>query len=88
MNWLLRNDILVKTSITELLNVSQIPTIFPSVIIDGKLIQPSDSVRNLGVIMDSSLSVGHNMNAIYKSANYNLRRIIHIRKYCSTRITR
>ena len=28
------------------------------------------------------------MNAISKSANYHLRRIAHIRKYCSTRITR
>ena len=81
MNWLLMNDLLVNTSKTELLNVSRIPTIFPSVIIDGKLIQPSDSVRNLGVIMSSSLSLGHHMNAISKSANYHLRRIAHIRKY-------
>ena len=28
------------------------------------------------------------MNAISKSANYHFRRISHIRKYCSTRITR
>ena len=38
--------------------------------------------------MDSSLSFGHHMNAISKSVNYHLRRIAHIRKYCSTRITR
>ena len=38
--------------------------------------------------MDLSLSFGHHMNAISKSANYHLRRIAHIRKYCSTRITR
>ena len=69
------NDLLVNTSKTELLNVFRIPTIFSPVIIDGKLIQPSDSVHNLGVIMDSSLSFGHHMNAISKSANYYLRRI-------------
>ena len=88
MNWLLVNDLLVNTSKTELLNVSRIPTIFPYVIIYSKLIQPSDSVRNLGVIMDSSLSFGYHMHAISKSANYNLCRIAHIRKYCSTHITR
>ena len=82
------NDLLVNKLKTEPLNVSRIPRIFPSVIIDGKLIQPSDSVRNLGVIMDSSLFVGHHMNAISKSDNYHLHRIAHIRKYCSTRINR
>ena len=45
------NDLLVNTSKTKLLNVSRIPTIFTYVIIDSKLIQPSDSVCNLGVIM-------------------------------------
>ena len=88
MNLLLMNDLLVNTSKTELLIVSRIPTIFPSVVIDGKLIQSSESVRNLGVIIDSSLSFGRHMNAISKSANYHLRRIAHIKKYCSTRITR
>ena len=76
------NDLLVNTSKTELLNVSRIPTMFPSVIFDGKLIQPSDSVCNLGIIMDSSLSFCHHMNVISKSVNYHLRRIAHIRKYC------
>ena len=71
------ND-LVNTSKTELFNVSRIPPIFPFVIIDGKLIQPSDSVHNLGIIMNNSLSFGHHMNAISKSANYHLRRIAHI----------
>ena len=70
MSWLLRNDLLVNTSKTELMNVSRIPTIFPSVIIDGNLILPSNSVRSMGVIMDSSLSFGQHMNAISKSANY------------------
>ena len=83
MNLLLTNDHLVNTSKTELLNAFRILTIFPSVIIYGKLIHPSDSVHNFGVIMDSSLSFGHHMNAISKSVNYHLRRIAHNRKYYS-----
>ena len=38
--------------------------------------------------MDSNLSFGQHMNVISKSANYHLRRIVHIRKYYSTHITR
>ena len=64
MNWLLMNDLLVNTLKTELINVSRIPIIFPYVLIDGKLIQLSDSVRNLDVIMDSYLSFGYHMNAV------------------------
>ena len=55
INWLHRNDLLVNTSTTELLNVSRIPTIFPCVIIYGKFILHSDSVCNLGVIVGHAL---------------------------------
>ena len=58
---------------------------FPICGYDGKLILPSDSVHKLGVIIDSYLIVGHHMNSISKSVNYHLRRIAHIRKYCSTK---
>ena len=83
INWLLRNDLLVNTSKTELLNVSRVYTTFPPVIIDGRVIHPSASVRNLGVIFDSTLSFDAHINSISKSANFHLRRIRHIRKYCS-----
>ena len=52
MNWLLRHNLLVNNSKTELLNVSRAYTNFPPVIIDGRVIHPSTSVRNLGVIFD------------------------------------
>ena len=88
INWLLRNDLLVNTSKIELLNVSRVYTTFPPVIIDGRVIHPSASVRNLGVIFDSTLSFDAHINSISKSANFHLRRIRHIRKYCSKRITK
>ena len=80
MNLLLINDTLVNTSKTELLNVSLIPTIFPYIIIDVKLVLPSDSVRNLCIIMDSNLYFVQHMNSIFKTINYHLRRIAHIGK--------
>ena len=88
INWLLRNDLLVHTSKTELLNVSRVYTTFPPVIIDVRVIHPSASVRNLGVIFDSTLSFDDHINSISKSANFHLRRIRHIRKCCSKRITK
>ena len=70
------------------MDVTRIPTIFLYVFINGNLILHFDSVHKLGIIVDSNLSSGQHMNAIYKSANYHLSRIAYIRKYCSKRITR
>ena len=86
--WLLTNDLLVNTSKTELLNISKVPVTFPTLSIDGIIIKPSESVRNLGVLIDSTLSYGAHINAISKSANLYLRKIRHIRNYCSPNITK
>ena len=51
------------------------------------VIHPSTSVRNLGIIFHSTLSFDAHISSISKSANFHLRRIGHIRKYCSMRIT-
>ena len=95
INWHLRNDLLVNTSKTEPLNISRVYTNFPPVIIDVRVIHPSASVRNIGVIFDSTLSFDTHISSmefiyiyiyISKSVNFHLRRIGHIRKYCSKRI--
>ena len=86
--WLLTNDLLVNTSKTELLNISKVPVTFPTLSIDGIIIKPSESVRNLGVLIDSTLSYGAHINAISKSANLYLRKIRHIKNYCSPNITK
>ena len=67
--WLLINDLLVNTSKTELLNISKVPVTFLTLSIDGIIIKPSESVRNLGVLIDSTLSYGVHINVISKSAN-------------------
>ena len=85
--WLLTNDLLFNTSKTELLNISKVPVTFPTLSIDGIIIKPYESVRNLGVLIDSTLSYGAHINAISKSANLYLRKIRHIKNYCSPNIT-
>ena len=88
INWLLRNYLLVNTFKTVLLNVSRVYANCPPAIIAGRVIHPYTSVCNLGVIFDSTLSFDAPINSISKSANFHLRRIGHIRKYCSKRITK
>ena len=88
INWLLRNDLLVNTSKTELLKVSRVYINFPPVNIDSRIIHPSASVHNLGVIFDNTLSFDAHISSILIYANFHLRRIGHIRKYCSKRITK
>ena len=52
------------------MNISKVPVIFPTLSIDGNIIQPSEYVRNLGVLMDSILSYNAHINVISKSANF------------------
>ena len=68
--------LVVNTSKTELLNVSRVYTNFPPVIIDGRVIHPSASVRNIRVIFDSTLSFDSHISSISKSANFHLCRLV------------
>ena len=86
--WLLKNDLLVNTSKTELMNISKVPVIFPTLSINGNIIHPSESVRNIGVLMDITLSYSAHINTILKCAIFYFRKIRHIRNYCSTNITK
>ena len=45
-------------------------------------------MRNIGVLIDGTLSYGAHINAISKSANLYLRKIRHIKNYCSPNITK
>ena len=60
--WLLQNDLLVNTSKTELMNISKVAVIFPTLLFDGNIIQNSESVRNLGVLMDSVITAYYEYN--------------------------
>ena len=81
MYWLLKNYFLVNTSKTELLNIPKVPVIFTSLSIDDNIIHNFKYVRNLGVLMDSTLSYSFHINVISKSANFYFLKIRHIRNY-------
>ena len=42
---------------------------------------PSKTVRNIGAVLDSSLSMGSHVNAVVKSCYFQIRSISKIRKY-------
>ena len=51
-------------------------------------ISPDSHVRNLGVEMDSHLSMSHQVSAICKSCNFHLYRLSSIRRYLTVEATR
>ena len=54
-----------------------------SIIVGGNTISSSSSVKNLGVYMDSALTMEKQVNAVTKSCYYQIRNIGHIRHYIS-----
>ena len=56
--------------------------------IDGTSISAGSSVRNLGVILDTTLSMEQQVTAVCKSAYYQLRQISQIRRYLTTDATK
>ena len=52
-----------------------------SLTIGGRLLRAVQSVRNLGVIMDSGLTMEKQVNAISKSCFYHIRNIGKVRQY-------
>ena len=58
---------------------SKIPPV--SLQVGDKVIKPSDSVRNLGVVFDSSMSMHTHIKTLCSSLTYHLRNITRIRKF-------
>ena len=54
-----------------------------SIIVGGNTISSSSSVKNLGVYMDSALTMEKQVNAVTKSCYYQIRNIGYIRHYIS-----
>ena len=80
----------LNTEKTELLVISssrQVQPIFPTLSFGSDIISPFDSVRNIGVIFDRTLSMSPNINNVCKSSFSHLRNIARIRKYLSFKST-
>ena len=69
-----------RNSLYLVLNIVQDPTsaTFRLVV---SCIEQSNTVRNLGVLFDQTLSFGEHVSKLYKSSHYHLRNISKIRKY-------
>ena len=52
-----------------------------SIQIGDSLMQPVQMVSNLGVMMDSSLTLNSDVSSIVKSSSYHIRNLGRIRKY-------
>ena len=73
---------------TQLLNISRISSVVPSVIIDSITIVPRNNVKNLGFIFDDNLNFSDQIANVCKSTNYQLYKIRTIRKFLPFRISK
>ena len=86
-NYLLEHQLKFNESKTEIIiigskyNFSKLPAINFS--IGNEIVTPVSSVRNLGVIFDSHMTLNTHINNICKKVNIHLSRIRHIRPYLS-----
>ena len=52
----------------------------------GKTIEPTDSVRNLGVVFDSSMTMSSHVSNLCSSLKFHIRNISQIRRYLDTQL--
>ena len=67
------------------LSASQLPSFTA---IDGSVIQPSHSSRNIGIIFDNKLNMERQVSATCKSAFFHIQNISRIRKFLSVSSTK
>ena len=60
---------------TSLINCSRVNSIFPQIIVDGQIISPTNSIKNLGFIFDSKLSFIDHTSSVCRSSFFNLHKI-------------
>jgi len=54
--------------------------------LDSVHIQPLESVRSLGVVIDNTLSFDAHVNSVSKAVNYHAKVLRHIRKRVTTKV--
>ena len=90
--WMSLNKLKLNSDKTELLVIGSgnLPAsqLLSFTAIDGSVIQPSRSARNLGVIFDNKLNMERQVSAICKSAFFHIRNISRIRKFLSVSSTK
>ena len=90
-NWMTTNLLKLNSKKTELLVVATLALLRKVgdfvLQVDGASISPSTEVRNLGVILDSTLSFQSHIKSISKAAFFHLRNISRLRPYLSYSVT-
>jgi len=82
--WCKQNNLALNDSKTELIFIQSRfskDNCSPSIKIGNAVIRPSQKARNLGVIMDSTISMSHQVNQVCKTAMHAIRKIGQIRQY-------
>lgn len=85
--WMSDNMLKMNRGKTELLILHarhRLPPEISSVSVCNAAIEPSTSVKNIGVTFDPTMSMENHINVICKSAFFHLRNISRIRKYLSS----
>ncbi|KAG5274109.1 hypothetical protein AALO_G00159280 [Alosa alosa] len=89
--WMTNNLLKLNTKKTELMVVAPAPLLRKvgdlTLVIDGCPTSPSPKVRNLGVIMDSTLSFSFHIQSITKTAFFHLRNISRLRPSLTDSVT-
>lgn len=84
--WMTFNKLKLNKDKTELLifhSKFRAQPAFPPLIFGNERITPSDSVKNIGAILDKTLSLSSQINAMCKSSFFHIRNIARIRKFLS-----
>ena len=79
--WLIANKLLLNKSKTVPLNIPSNFRYFRPIIIDKTLVNPSNSVKYLGIIIDRELNMNEQITSVCRKTNSSLYRIRKIRKY-------
>ena len=80
-NWFLQNNLMLNMFKTSLIYFSRVNSFFHPVIIDGHIISPIKSVKNLGLICNSKLRFIDKISSVIRSYFFNLHKIKTIRHF-------
>ena len=81
-NWLINNNLLLNIDKTQLINISKNLTQdkFPIYLIDNVIVEPSKTVKCLGVIIDEHMLLENHLRFTAKKAFYYFSKVKKIRK--------
>ena len=89
-SWFAENKLKLNGDKTEVITLApkNRPVADVSITIGGSVVHSKDVVRDLGVLVDKSLSMERQVNQVCKSASYHLHNIGSIRRYLTTDATK